>query len=85
MKYFKSCTDGYILGVGETDGNGNISEVEYNVLAEIIRNKPTPPGGHQYRLTTGVEWVLCEIPDICGLEEEITDTEALSILLGGAV
>ena len=65
-------------------GMREITEAEYNHILEIIRNKPTAPEGYGYRLTESLEWEMYEIPT---KEEEIelTDSETLEILLGGAV
>lgn len=84
MRLYKVVKDGYVLGVAQTDGNGNISEAEYSTLTEIIRNMPTAPDGYQYRLTTSLEWELSEIPK--DVEPEWTETEqkalAYDILMG---
>lgn len=85
MGFVKIESDGYILGVAKVDGNGNITESEYNTIAEHLRNAPTAPDGFQYRLTVGLEWELSEMPVFDPAQEEITDAEALAILLGGAV
>mgnify|MGYP003291968469 FL=1 len=85
MGFYKATKDGYILGVGQCKGNGNITETEYNEISCIIRNMPTPPDGYQYRLTDGLEWELREIPVVSPDDEELTDSEALVILLGGAL
>lgn len=84
MGFLKIEKDGYILGLAKVDGQGNVSEAEYNALTEILRNAPTAPEGYQYRLTLGLEWELSEIP-VTDPAEEISDAEALAILLGGAV
>ncbi len=59
--YRKFTKDGYIvcLGVGE-----EISEEEYNEILEIINSRPQAPEGYTYRLTTSLEWELCETPKI---------------------
>lgn len=84
MGFVKSETDGYILGVAQATGKGNISEAEYSTLTEIIRNMPTAPDGYKYRLTTSLEWELSEIPK--DVEPEWTETEqkalAYDILMG---
>ena len=85
MGFVKSETDGYILGVAQVSGNGNISESEYNAITETIRNMPTAPDGYQYHLTTGLEWELSEIPTI-DETETLSETEqkafAYDILMG---
>lgn len=56
--YKKYEKDGYILclGVGE-----EITEDEYNTILDKINNRPTAPEGFTYRLTTALEWELCEL------------------------
>lgn len=59
--YFKSVADGYVIGIGETTGTGNITEEEYNTLKDLFNNRPTAPQGYIYKLTdTTHEWVKCE-------------------------
>lgn len=62
MNYRKIVIEGYIRGVCETTGEGNISREEYNAITELMHNKPTPPDGYNYRLSDEtLEWVLVEI------------------------
>lgn len=62
-----------------------ITEAEYNKILSIIRNKPTATDGYDYRLTDALEWELYEAPATEEEDEELTDEQALEILLGGAV
>ena len=39
-----------------------ITEAEYNHILSILRNRPTAPEGHGYRLTENLEWELYELP-----------------------
>lgn len=57
--YKKYEQDGHILclGIGE-----EITEDEYNKILDKINNRPTVPEGFTYRLTTALEWELCELP-----------------------
>lgn len=59
--YKKYEKDGYILclGIGE-----EITEDEYNKILDKINNRPTALEGFTYRLTTALEWELCELPPI---------------------
>lgn len=61
-----------------------ITETEYNEILSIIRNKPNAPDGYGYRLTDALEWELYEIP-VEDDDPEISEAEALEIILGGAV
>ena len=69
----KVIVNGYILGTGEVESNGNISIAEYNNLAEIIRHKPTAEQGYDYRLRADtLEWELCQLPPVDESEKEAT-------------
>lgn len=68
--YEKYINDNYIVGVGTGAGSGDeITEDEYNEILNKINNRPTAPEGFTYRLTTALEWELCELPPIENNEE----------------
>lgn len=68
--YGKYINDNYIVGVGTGAGAGEpITEDEYNEILDKINNRPTAPEGFTYRLTTALEWELCELPPIENNEE----------------
>lgn len=46
-----------------------ITEVEYNEILGIIRNKPNAPDGYDYRLNDFMEWELYEMPTVEHIEE----------------
>lgn len=70
---------------GKCFWHGNeITEDEYNRIKAIIDARPEAPAGFAYRLTEKLEWELYELP-VVEEEEELTEKEALEILLGGAV
>lgn len=70
--------NGYIFAIEKTDQ-------EYNEILQKIQNKPTDPDGYQYRLRADtLEWELVELPESEPQNEELTDSEALDIILGGA-
>lgn len=61
-----------------------ITEEQYNEILAMLCNPPEAPDGFAYGLTAELEWELYENP----VEEpgdEISEAEALEILLGGAV
>lgn len=60
-----------------------ITESEYNEIREIIRNRPTAPDGYGYRLTEDLQWELYELPTEEETDEELTDSEALNIIVNG--
>lgn len=83
--FYKIVSGGYITGFG-TNGSDNvtaITEAEYNDLSEMFAARPTAPEGYAYMIQDDPrEWVLVELPP--DPDEDIDDSEALEILLGGA-
>lgn len=74
--FCKYINDKYIIGVGTGSGGEEIAEKEYNNILEKINNRPEAPEGFSYRLTTAMEWKLCEIPKTePTAEEEIIEIE----------
>ena len=71
---YKYINDGYIIGVGSGAGAGSeITEDEYNKILDKINNRPTAPEGFTYRLTTALEWELCELPPVVENNEEFEE------------
>ena len=74
--FYKYINDNFIIGVGTGSGGEEITEQEYNNILEKINNRPEAPDGYSYRLTTAMEWELCEVPKIePTTEEEIIEIE----------
>ena len=74
--FYKYISDKYIIGVGTGSGGEEITEQEYNNILEKINNRPEAPEGYSYRLTSAMEWKLCEVPKIePTLDEEIIEIE----------
>lgn len=73
--FYKYIDDKFIIGVGTGFGGEKISEQEYNSILDKINNRPEAPEGYSYRLTTAMEWELCEIPKIEPTTEEIIESE----------
>lgn len=71
--FYKYINEKYIIGVGTGSGGEEISEQEYNAILEKINNRPEAPEGYSYRLTTAMEWELCEVSKI----EPTTDGEII--------
>lgn len=59
--FYKYINDNFIIGVGIGSGGEEISEKEYNSILDTINNRPEAPEGYSYRLTTAMEWELCEV------------------------
>lgn len=74
--FYKYINNNFIIGVGTGSGGEEISEQEYNSILDKINNRPEAPEGYSYRLTTSLEWELCEVPKIePTTEEEIIEIE----------
>lgn len=80
MRYWKSENDGYISTVGTGDGGVEIVKAEYDNIMTAISNKPQSTDTRGYRLKTDLTWEEYQIEP----SDEIDDSEALEILLGGA-
>lgn len=73
--FYKCINDKFIIGVGTGSGGEEITEQEYKNILEKINNRPEAPEGYSYRLTTSLEWELCEVPKIEPTAEEIIEDE----------
>ena len=85
MRYNKQTSNNYILAIGTGYGGTEITEAEYNEIMAIIQNCPTAEG-KGYRLKTDLTWEEYDLPPEPepSDEDELSDAEALNILLGGA-
>lgn len=84
MRYYKEIENGYITSIGQGFDGVEITEEEYKNILAIIQNRPIADVGYDYRLKEDLTWELVEVEVIDTSEEEITDEEALAIILGGA-
>ena len=85
MQYYKILQDGYIISVGKGAGGEDLTESEYTQILDSIRNKPTAPDGYGYRLKSDLTWERLELPvSPEDADPDLTDAEALAIILGGA-
>lgn len=85
MRYYKILQDGYILSIGKGAGGEDLTESEYTQILDSIRNKPTAPDGYGYRLKSDLTWERLKLsvtPE--DADPDLTDAEALAIILGGA-
>lgn len=73
--FYKYINDNFIIGVGTGSGGEEITEQEYSNILDKINNRPEAPEGYSYRLTTAMEWELCETPNIEPTAEEIIESE----------
>lgn len=85
MKFYKQTSNHYIIAVGTGRGGEEIAETEYNEIVSIIQNRPAAEG-KGYRLKTDLTWEEYDLPPEPepSDEDELSDAEALNILLGGA-
>ncbi len=86
MRYYKLTESDYLMAIGTGLGGTEITESEYNNILSIIRSRPTPPAGYSYRLKADLTWEQYELPPEPEPSDtdEITDDEAMAIILGGA-
>lgn len=84
MRFFKLTDKDIIVAVGIGDAGEEITESEYGSILAVIRNRPSAAAGLAYRLTTGLEWEMYE-PPAEETDSELSDEEALKIIIGGAV
>lgn len=86
VRYYKIISDNQVTAIGTGPGGTEITEAEYNDILAIIRSCPTPPDGKGYRLKTDLTWEEYDLPPEPepSDEDELSEAEALDILLGGA-
>ena len=83
MRHYKRIENEYIIMIGTGCGDTEISKTEYEEIMSVFMTKPTPPEGYDYRLREDLTWEEYQLPIIDPAEEEISDEEALAIILGG--
>lgn len=86
MRYYKQISQGYLLSIGTGSGGTEITEAEYNSILSAIQSRPTSDTqGH--RLRADLTWEAYDLPPKPepSDEDEISNDEALTILLGGSV
>ena len=86
MRYYKKISSKYIVAIGTGHGGTEIGEAEYNEILSAIRSRPQSEG-KGYRLKTDLTWEEYDLPPEPepSDEDELSEAEALDILLGGAV
>ena len=82
MRYYKNVDNGYILSIGTGNGGTKITESEYNEIMSIIQAKPQATETVDYRLKEDLTWESYEVEPLPE-PEDIDESEALEILLGG--
>ena len=84
MRLYKEIENEYILAIGEGVNGKEISREEYDNILSVIRDRPTAQNGYEYRLKENLTWELFEVDDIQEEDGEISDSDALAIITGGA-
>lgn len=84
MRYFKQITDNYLIAIGTGAGGTEVTEAEYNEIMAVIQGCPQAEG-KEYKLKADLTWEEYDLPVVeVSDDEEISNDEALDILLGGA-
>ena len=85
MRFFKIIQNYSVTAIGTGPGGTEITESEYNDIMAIIQSCPKAEG-KGYRLKTDLTWEEYDLPPKPepSDEDELSDTQALNILLGGA-
>lgn len=85
MRMYKIIEEGYIVRIGMGFDGTEIKQAEYDEILSAIRSKPVATYGHDYRLREDLTWEEYDLPPADPVEDdEISDAEALAIILGGA-
>lgn len=86
MRHYKQIENESILAIGTGYGGIGITPEEYAQIMAAIQNRPEAPQGYDYRLKTDLTWEQYALPDPepeTETDGEISDSEALAIILGG--
>lgn len=81
-KYFKSVEGGYITAICTGRGETEITQEEYESILAAIQSRPTLETGYDYKLREDLTWERVEAPAEPA-DDDISDEEALDIILGG--
>lgn len=86
MYYTLSIENNHITGIATSEHPfmHNLTEDEKEDVIQLLSNRPQAEEGYQYELRAdNYEWELVPIPTPSE-DDEITDEEALAIIMGGA-
>lgn len=78
-KYYKNLDGDYITGIGTGLGDVEITQEEYKNILSVIRSRPAPDPGYDYRLRTDLTWEQVEAP-ADPADEEATDEDYIAAL-----
>ena len=69
IRYFKNFEGEYIISISTGSGKEEISQEEYENILNLVRNRPEPEDGYDYKLKEDLTWELVEISS----EKEVTE------------
>lgn len=83
VRYYKQTSDNYIIAIGTGAGGTEITKIEYDEIMAIIQNRPSADG-KGYRLKADLTWEAYDLPPEPepSDEDELSDAEALNVILG---
>lgn len=83
MRYYKQVSDESLLAIGTGAGGTEITKSEYDEIMAIIQNRPAAEG-KGYRLKTDLTWEEYDLPPKPepSDEDDLSDTEALKVIMG---
>ena len=58
--YYKNVSGGYITVIGTGTGDVEITREEYEQILSVIRSRPEPDDGFDYKLRTDLTWEQVE-------------------------
>lgn len=82
-RYYKQIEDGFLTAIGTGPGGEQITQEEYDEILAVIHDRPADEPGYTHRLKPDLTWEQVEVPVIPEEEQEISDEQALDIILGG--
>ena len=84
-RHYKQIDGDYLIAIGTGPGGEEIAKEEYDEIMAVIRSRPAAEPGTLYMLRPDLTWEQVEVPVIPEEEREISDKQALEIILGGGV
>lgn len=83
MRFYKQIYNGYVVAIGTGAGGTEITKAEYDEIMAIIQNRPSTEG-KGYRLKTDLTWEEYDLPPKPepSDEDELSDAEALNVIMG---
>lgn len=79
MRYYKVTENGYIMSIGVGTSGVEITREEYDIILDVIHNKPASVEGTDYMLKEDLTWEAYEVEPV---EDEPTTEEIVNILTG---